>query len=143
MSGTASKREEENATMPSVYVVEPQALFGPELARLVAEAGGRITGESAALDLNEILRAAPDVVLLDLDYTTYDVVDVLDVLRVEAPSIRPIVLTAERGRGWLDICRATGAAAVVAKAATDEEAIRDLRVVLNGGSVWDARAEAA
>src|ERR1700689_4884500 len=99
--------------MPSVYVVEPQALFGPELARLIGKAGGRISGESAALDLNAILRASPDVVLLDLDYTTYNVVDVLDVLRAEAPSIRPVVLTAERGRGWLELCRRTGAASVV------------------------------
>gem|GEM_PF-2378747 len=143
VSGTEPKGEHGKTTMPNVYVVEPQALFGPELARLIGEAGGRISGESAALDLNAIMRASPDVVLLDLDYTTYDVVDVLDVLRAEAPSIRPVVLTAERGRGWLELCRATGAASVVAKAATDEEAIRDLRVVLGGGSVWDTRAEAA
>ncbi|HYW52367.1 MAG TPA: hypothetical protein VE826_00285 [Dongiaceae bacterium] len=129
--------------MPSVYVVEPQSLFGPEIARLVGEAGGRVVATSAVLDLDAIIAAAPEFVLLDLDYTFYDLTDVLDVLRSEAPLVRPVVLTAERGRGWLARSRAFGAASVVAKAASEREMIHDLRVVLAGGSVWDVRVEVA
>ncbi|HEV3089042.1 MAG TPA: hypothetical protein VGX96_17655 [Candidatus Elarobacter sp.] len=129
--------------MPTVYIVEPQSLFEPELERLVNLAGARVTGSSAALDLDEVIAAAPDAVLLDLDYTDYDVVDVLDVLQSEAPAIRAIVLTSERGRGRLAQCRSNGAAAVVSKAATEREMIHDLRVVLDGGTVWDQRVEAA
>lgn len=127
--------------MPNVYVVEPQALFAPELARLVGEAGGRVAVRSPVLDFDAIIAAAPDVVLLDLDFTEYDVVVALDVLRAEAPSIRTIVLAAERGRGWLEECRSNGAAAVVAKAASEREIVHDLRIVFDGGSVWDRRAE--
>ncbi len=129
--------------MLSVYVVEPQALFAPELARLVGEAGARVAGNSAVLDLDAIVAAAPDAVLLDLDYTPYDLADVLDVLRYEAPATRAIVLTSERGPGLLEQCRANGAAAVVAKAASEDELVHDLRVVFDGGSVWDERVEAA
>lgn len=128
--------------METVYVVEPQALFGPELARLVGDAGGRVAGTASALDLDAIIAAAPDAVLLDLDFTSYDVVDVLDVLRNEAPRVRPIVLTAEHGAGLLERCREAGAVAVVSKAATEEELVHDLRVVLDGGAVWDVRVEA-
>jgi DNA-binding NarL/FixJ family response regulator len=128
--------------MQTVYVVEPQALFGPKLGRLVGEAGGRVIGTASALDLDAIIAAAPDAVLLDLDFTAYDVADVLDVLGSEAPAVRSIVLTAERGAGWLDRCRAAGAASVVSKAATEEELVHDLRVVLDGGAVWDVRVEA-
>jgi len=79
--------------------------------------------------LNEILRASPDVVLLDLDYTP------TTGRRPRRPAPRSALDSPRRAhrrtwRGWLELCRATGAAAVVAKAATDEEAIRDLRVVL-------------
>jgi DNA-binding NarL/FixJ family response regulator len=128
--------------MRTVYVVEPQALFGPNLARLVGEAGGRIAGTASTLDLDAIIAAAPDAVLLDLDFTAYDVADVLDVLRAEAPRVRPIVLTAQRGSGWLELCRTSGAASVVSKAATEEELVHDLRVVFDGGAVWDVRVEA-
>ncbi|HWT05346.1 MAG TPA: hypothetical protein VN224_06275 [Xanthomonadales bacterium] len=127
--------------MPSVYVVEPQALFGPELARLVGAAGGRVVGHSQVLDLDAIITASPDVVLLDLDFTDYRLADVLDALRAEAPSIRPVVLTSERGPGRLDACRANGAAAVVAKAASERELVHDLRVVFDGGAIWDRRVE--
>ena len=128
--------------METVYVVEPQALFGPKLARLVAEAGAHVLGTAASLDLDAIIAAAPNAVLLDLDFTAYDVADALDVLRSEAPAVRSIVLTAERGAGWLERCRAAGAVSVVSKAATEEELVHDLRVVLDGGAVWDVRVEA-
>ena len=128
--------------MPTVYVVEPQALFGPKLARLVGEAGGRVAGTASVLDLDDVIAAAPDAVLLDLDFTAYDVADVLDVLSAEAPRVRAIVLTAERGAGWLERCRAAGAASVVSKASTEEQLVHDLRLILDGGAVWDERVEA-
>ena len=83
--------------MPRVYVVEPQTIFGPEVQRIVGEAGGTLSAMSPTLNLDEIIEAAPDVVLLDIDYTDSD----------------------------------------------DAEVIRDLRVILSGGSVWDERVEAA
>jgi DNA-binding NarL/FixJ family response regulator len=129
--------------MPRVYVVEPQTIFGPEVQRLVGEAGGTIAAMSPVLDLDEIIAASPDVVLLDLDFTDYDPAEVLDALREEAPSIRPIILTAEHERGGLDRFRASGAASVVSKAAGDAEVIHDLRVILRGGAIWDRRVEAA
>lgn len=128
--------------MQTVYVVEPQALFAPKLARLIGDAGGRVAGAASVLDLDAIIAAAPDAVLLDLDFTAYDVGDVLDVLRAEAPRVRPIVLTGDRGDGWLERCRGSGAASVVSKATTEEELVHDLRVVLDGGAIWDARVEA-
>jgi DNA-binding NarL/FixJ family response regulator len=128
--------------MDTVYVVEPQALFGPRLARLVTEAGGRVAATATTLDLSAIVAAAPDAVLLDLDFTAYDVAEALDVLRNEAPAVRPIVLTAEHGEGWLEKLRAAGAAGVVSKDATEEELVHDLRIVLDGGAVWDVRVEA-
>ena len=128
--------------MRTVYVVEPQTLFGPELARLVGAAGGRVVGHSQLLDLDAIITASPDVVVLDLDYTDYELAGVLDVLRAEAPAIRPVVLTSERGAGRLETYRANGAAAVVAKAASERELVHDLRVVFDGGAIWDRRVEA-
>jgi DNA-binding NarL/FixJ family response regulator len=67
--------------------------------------------------------------------------ELVDVLRAEAPSIRPLVLTSERGAGRLELCRANGAAAVVAKAASERELVHDLRVVFDCGAIWDRRVE--
>jgi DNA-binding NarL/FixJ family response regulator len=129
--------------MHRVYVVEPQTIFGPEMQRIVGEAGGSVASMSPVLDLDDIIEARPDVVLLDLDYTDYEPAEVLDALREEAPSVRPIVLTSEREHGRLERFRASGAASVVSKSADDAEVIRELRVILSGGSVWDERVEAA
>ena len=129
--------------MPRVYIVEPQTIFGPEVQRIVGEAGGTIAAINPLLDLDDIIEARPDVVLLDLDYTDYEPAEVLDALREEAPAVRPIVLTSEREHGRLDRFRASGAASVVSKSADDAEVIRDLRVILGGGSIWDQRVEAA
>jgi two-component system, OmpR family, response regulator len=128
--------------MTTVYILEAQELFGPELERLAALAGGRVAARSAVLDLDAIISTAPDIVLLDLDYTAYDVLDVLAVLRDEAPAIRPVVLSAERTRGWIARCRGAGAAAVVSKAGSEYELVHDLRVIFDGGTVWDVRVEA-
>ena len=127
--------------MPTLYIIEAQALFTPELARLVSAAGARVVGTSEALDLNELMIAKPEVVLVDLDFTGYDIAEVLDVLRTEAPAIRPVVLTGERERGWVEFIRVAGAASVLSKAASEEELVHDLEVIFAGGSVWDARVE--
>jgi DNA-binding NarL/FixJ family response regulator len=129
--------------MPRVYVVEPQTIFGPEVQRIVGEAGGTLAAVAPVLDLDDIIEAKPDVVLLDLDYTDYDPAEVLDALREEAPRIRPIILTSEHERGGLERFRASGAASVVSKSAGETEVINDLRLILRGGSVWDERVEAA
>ncbi|HEX3465982.1 MAG TPA: hypothetical protein VHS78_18180 [Candidatus Elarobacter sp.] len=126
-----------------IYVVEPQTIFGPEMQRIVGEAGGTVSAVSPVLDLDDIIEARPDVVLLDLDYTDYDLGEVLDALREEAPAVRPIVLTSEREHGRLDRFRSSGAASVVSKSADDAEVIRELRVILRGGAIWDQRVEAA
>ncbi len=127
--------------MPSVYILEAQELFGPELERLAALAGGRVAARSAVLDLDAIITAAPDIILLDLDYTAHDVADVLGVLRDEAPAIRPVVLSAERTPGWIARCRRAGAAALVSKVVSEDELVHDLRVIFDGGTVWDVRVE--
>ena len=129
--------------MPRVYVVEPQTIFGPEVQRIVGEAGGTLAAVAPVLDLDDIIEAKPDVVLLDLDYTDYDPAEVLDALREEAPKLRPIILTSEHERGRLERFRASGAASVVSKSADDAEVIAELRLILRGGSVWDQRVEAA
>lgn len=127
--------------MPRVYVVEAQALFGPELVRLAEAADGFVVGSSVTVDLDDMLAAAPDVVVLDLDATGYDVVDIVALLRAEAPLVRIVILTAEHELGWLERCRTAGASAAIAKAASEDELIHALRVVFDGGTIWDPRVE--
>lgn len=129
--------------MPTVYVVEAQVLFAPALESIVARAGGRIVTRSDVLDLDDILASSPEIVVIDLDYTSYDVLAIIAALHAEAPLVRTIVLTGERRGGWLEACREAGAASVLAKVAREDELVHDLQVVFDGGSVWDRRAETA
>jgi two-component system invasion response regulator UvrY len=125
----------------SVYIVEAQSLFLEELARIIASAGGSLVGTSESLDFETLIRANPDYALLDLDFTAYDVVEVLAVLHAEAPRIQSLVLTGQQGAGWLERARKAGAASVLSKEAGRDELIHDLRVILDGGALWDARVE--
>jgi DNA-binding NarL/FixJ family response regulator len=125
-----------------VYIVEAQSLFLDELVRLVTLAGGTLAGSAQTLDFDALIGANPDYALLDLDYTPYDVVDVLEVLRAEAPRIQSLVLTAQQEHGWLERARSAGAYSVLSKEAGGDELVHDLRVIFDGGALWDARVEA-
>jgi len=125
-----------------VFVIEAQVLFGPELARLVAMAGGTLVGTRNDVDLEALAQSHADVVVLDLDYTDHDVLDVIEEVLIDTPLLRVVVLTGEQERGWTAACRAVGAFAVVSKAAEDE-VVDALRRVFAGVKVWDSRVEVA
>ena len=116
----------------SVYVVEPQALFIPELSRIVASAGGHVTRFSESLEIEEITSLRADYAILDLDYTTYGVMDGLAFFRALAGSVKPIVITEERDFNQLARYRHAGATAVLPKAMSADELRTALHDIFRG-----------
>ena len=116
----------------SVYVIEPQALFVPELTRLVAAAGGRAVRFADSLDVEEIMSLRTDFALVDLDYSDIGVLDGLAFFRGVAPEARVIVLTDETDFGLLEHFRAAGAVAVLSKSLSADEFCDALRSTFEG-----------
>jgi DNA-binding NarL/FixJ family response regulator len=109
----------------SVYVLEPQAIFIPELSRIVAAAGGHVVRSADSLEIMEIVSLRADYAILDLDYTIHGAVDGLAFFRSLAGwSVTPLLLTEERDFNQLARYRNAGAAAVLPKTMTADE-LRD------------------
>jgi DNA-binding NarL/FixJ family response regulator len=126
---------------PSLYVIEPQALFVPELTRLVAAAGGRAVRFADSLDVEEIVSLRTDFALVDLDYSDIGVLDGLAFFRGVAPDARVIVLSDETGFAVLEQFRAAGAVAVLSKTLSADEFCDALRATFQSHAILATRID--
>jgi DNA-binding NarL/FixJ family response regulator len=120
---------------PSVYVLEPQELFIPELSRIVVAAGGRVVRSADTIDIEELVSLRVDFALLDLDYTWQGVMDGLAYFRGAAARVNPIVLTDERDFDRLARFRAAGAIAVISKSNTADQMSAALQEIFDVGAL--------
>jgi hypothetical protein len=115
----------------TVFVLEPQAVFLPELSRIVTAAGGRVTTFSEAFDVVEIAALREEYALLDLDYALPGILDGLAYFSGAAPRVKPIVLTSQRDFRPLARYREAGAV-VLPKALSCIELTHALRAIFIG-----------
>jgi DNA-binding NarL/FixJ family response regulator len=127
---------------PSVYLFEPQALFVPELSRIVAAAGGRVVRSAGVFDFGDIVSLRAQYALLDLDYTELGVADGLSYFRAAVPDVAPIVLTEERDANRLGRYRHAGAIAALCKSASGGELRDALREIFASGELYRLRGRA-
>jgi two-component system response regulator NreC len=98
---------------------------------IVGEAdNGRTTYEKA----KELL---PDIVLMDISMPELSGVQATELLRKECPSIKILVLTAYKDKGYLDRLLNVGAAGFILKLSAAEELIGAIRLVAGGGIYLD------
>jgi hypothetical protein len=115
----------------TVFILEPQTVFLPELGRIVATAGGRVTSFAEAFDVLEIGALRTEFALLDLDYALPGVLDGLAYFSAAAPRVKPIVLTSQRDFRPLARYRDAGAV-VLPKTLSSAELTHALRAVFTG-----------
>jgi DNA-binding NarL/FixJ family response regulator len=115
----------------TVFVLEPQTVFLPELSRIVAAAGGRVTTCADAFDVVEISALRADYALLDLDYALPGVLDGLAYFVAAAPRVKPILLTHQRDFRPLARYRDAGAV-VLPKSLSSSELMHALRAIFIG-----------
>ena len=115
----------------TVFILEPQTVFLPELSRIVSAAGGRVTSVSDAFDVLEISALHADYALLDLDYALPGILDGLAYFSAAAPRVKPIVLTNQHDFRPLARYRDAGAV-VLPKALSSVELSHALRAIFVG-----------
>jgi NarL family two-component system response regulator LiaR len=96
--------------------------------------------EDGAAAVEQALRLAPDVVLMDLVMPTLDGVDAMRLIRAERPQTRVVVLTSFGDDEKLLAAVHAGAAGYLLKSAEPREVVRAIRAAHAGEAVIDPKA---
>lgn len=128
----------------TIYLVDDHAVLRDGLRALLEPAGYRIVGEGWIPQrvLHDIMRAPPDVVLLDLSLGQHSGLELLAEMHRRKLSSRVLVLSMlSQPRQVLDAVR-MGAMGYVLKGSKGGEVIDALRNVLAGRHYWSAEIAA-
>jgi len=118
-----------------VMVADDHAVLRDGLKALVnAEPDMEIVGEA---DNGQVTREKakelmPDILLLDISMPELNGVGAAELIRQECPSIKIVVLTAYKDRGYLDRFLKIGAAGYILKISAADELIKAIRLVAAG-----------
>jgi DNA-binding NarL/FixJ family response regulator len=121
-----------------VVIVDDQPLIRQGFAMILgAQADINVVGEAAdgRAALDEIDRADPDVVLMDIRMPGLDGVDATRRLRTERDRPRVLIVTTFNHDEYVSEALAAGAAGFVLKDATPEELVHAVRVVAAGDAL--------
>jgi DNA-binding NarL/FixJ family response regulator len=123
-----------------LYVIEGQALFGKALCQVFAsEPSMEIAGDSQTIDEALLIKARPDVVLLDLDGLPTGLVEALERCRELVPNARICALTMRPAPEIMQRCLASGADGYIVKDVTPNELINAVKLVARGETYVDPR----
>lgn len=109
------------------------------LMAVLERAGLAMSPSIASLDVVELGKLAPDVLVADLDALTVDPLERLRQLRFVLPSCIIVVYTANNTRAWGVEYHLAGANAVLSKASTEAELAAGVRSALQRGCFTDPR----
>jgi DNA-binding NarL/FixJ family response regulator len=98
---------------------------------VVGEADNGLTTQERAKEL------LPDVLLMDISMPECNGVQATELIRKECPTIKVLILTAYKDKGYLDRVLKVGASGYVLKLSVAEELIDAIRVVASGGIYLD------
>ena len=121
----------------TLYIIEDHPVVREGIRMLLEAAGVRVVGAaaSASAALADLARAAPDVLLLDLDLGDEDGIEWLPRLQAAAPRARALILTALRDEGRDEAALRAGACGFVPKDAPADVVLRAVRAVA-AGELW-------
>lgn len=126
--------------MPVVYClagIEPQ-----DIAVLAAALEG--TGQQGVtlrtqLGVAELAKAAPDVLVMDLDALEVDPLERLRQVRFVLPNCMVAVYTSTTTLAWVRACHLAGANCLLSKSSSKVELVIGLRNAIRGGCFTDPR----
>jgi two-component system nitrate/nitrite response regulator NarL len=128
-----------------VFIADSQPLFRGALGRTIRQSSEMtVVGETGdgRVALEQIRHLSPDVALVDLVLRDLDGRAVVGAIRRDRLPTRCIVL-ADPGSGNAWVAVAAGAAAFLARDATEVQLCRTIRAVAGGGTVLGAGAQRA
>jgi len=123
-----------------VFVADDHAVLRDGLKALVsAQPDMEIVGEAdnGKTTYETAKELLPDVVLMDTSMPELNGVQATELLRRECPSIKILVLTAYKDKGYLDRLLKIGASGFILKLSAAEELIGAIRLVAGGGIYLD------
>lgn len=129
-----------------VLVVDDHAVVRKGTRQLLEASGDVVVvGEVDRGDmvLEEVERACPEVVVLDLQLPGMSGVEVTRRLAVEAPGVRALILTAFAEEGLLVEALEAGAAGFLSKTVPGTELVEAVRAVHSGANVVDGSLSGA
>ena len=110
---------------------------------VLERAGLPMSPSVASLDVVELGKLAPDVLIADLDGLTVDPIERLRQLRFVLPSCIIVIYTANATRTWAVKCHLAGANCVLSKDSNETELAAGVRSALRNGCFTDPRLSAA
>ena len=111
----------------------------PVLSAALKDAGESALSIVARLDVAELSRLAPDVLVADVDQLEIDSLEVLRQLRFVLPYCILIAYTAGTTESWARECHLAGATGVLSKASDEGQLTNGLRHAIRSGCWTDPR----
>jgi len=123
-----------------VFLVESHVLFGKAI-RHVLESDPElcVVGDAQRLELGDLERTLPQVLVLDLDGHTVDLDETLARATTLLPELHICVVTASTRPETMQRCLTAGVDGFIAKDATPTELIHAIKCVAQGASYADPR----
>jgi DNA-binding NarL/FixJ family response regulator len=126
-----------------LYVVESQRLFSKALCEVFAlDPAVVVVGDSHRVDAETLIRANPDLIILDLDGAV-EVTSGLDICRQAVPHTRVCVLSMRPHTELMQSCLAAGAKGYIVKDSTPAELVRAMKMIADGETYVDHRIAGA
>lgn len=144
--GASPTAPERGAAVIRVLVADDHAFVRESLADLLATTDDlRVVAECADGDevLDAVLRAEPDVVLMDVAMPRRSGLEAARDVLAERPATRVVVLSARVEPATVREARDLGAVGYLIKGDDPDEICRHIRTVAGGGTAWSAPAAAA
>jgi DNA-binding NarL/FixJ family response regulator len=99
----------------------------------------QIVGDSESVTPSALMKAKPDIILLDVDGGALELGEALASCRQAAPQARICVLSMRPQAEMMQCCLAAGADGYIIKDVTPAELIRAVKIVANGETYVDPR----
>jgi two-component system response regulator NreC len=123
-----------------VFIADDHAVLRDGLKALVnAQSDMEIVGEAnnGQATREKAKELMPDILLMDISMPELNGVAAAELIKQECPSIKIVVLTAYKDRGYLDRFLKVGASGYVLKFSAADELIEAIRLVARGGTYLD------
>lgn len=123
-----------------VFVADDHAVLRDGLKALVnAQPDMEIVGEAdnGQTTRERVRELTPDILLMDISMPELNGVAAAELIKQECPSIKIIVLTAYKDRGYLHRFLKVGVSGYVLKISAADELIEAIRLVAKGGTYLD------
>ena len=121
-------------------IIESQALFAKALAQvLTLDPTIHVVGDADAITESAVRAARPDLILLDIDGTSVDLVEAVQTARTAAPNVKICALSMHLQPDVMQRCLNAGVDGFVVKDVTPNEFLRAIKSVAGGETYVDPR----